>query len=96
MSKLIRDLGDSLAMFYAWQHGDGCMEKLPKEKELLQMPGRGPLDFKPLIAALATFSIPGGSRFSCIPCLEGSRFSKTPAQVTEEINRARKYIDGLL
>ena len=45
LATLIRDLGDGIAMFYAWQHGMGCMKKLPKEQELLQMPGRGELDF---------------------------------------------------
>lgn len=28
------------------------MTRTPKEKELLQMPGRGALDFRPLLAAL--------------------------------------------
>ncbi|MDA0335464.1 MAG: sugar phosphate isomerase/epimerase, partial [bacterium] len=49
---LIGDLGEYLALFYAWQHGMGCHEKLPKEQELMQLPGRGSLDFAPLLAAL--------------------------------------------
>ena len=52
LGRLIETLGDSIAVFYAWQHGMGCHEKLPKEQELLQMPGRGDLDFGPLLAAL--------------------------------------------
>ncbi|MEM7391947.1 MAG: TIM barrel protein, partial [Verrucomicrobiota bacterium] len=45
LARLIEDLGPKLALFYAWQHGMGCTKKLPKEQELLQMPGRGHLDF---------------------------------------------------
>ena len=45
ISELIRSLEGGIAMFYAWQHGMGCHKKLPKEQELLQMPGRGKLDF---------------------------------------------------
>lgn len=96
LSQLIRELGDSLAMFYAWQHGDGCMEKLPKDKELLQMPGRGPLDFKPLLAALAGIQYSGWFEIFMHPVPRGIPILETPAQVTEEINRARQYLDGLL
>ena len=96
LSRLIRELDDSLAMFYAWEHGDGCMEKLPKEQELLQMPGRGKLDFKPLLAALAEIQYAGWFEIFMHPVPRGIPILETPAQVTEEINRARKYIDGLL
>ena len=30
----------------------GCMKKLPKKQEMLQMPGRGPLDFRPIVVIL--------------------------------------------
>lgn len=96
LSQLIRDLDDSLSMFYGWQHGDGCMEKLPKDKELLQMPGRGPLDFKPLLKALADIKYSGWFEIFMHPVPRGIPILETPAQVTEEINLARKYIDGLL
>jgi hypothetical protein len=36
----------------AWQHRNGCMKPMPKEEELLQMPGHGPRNFAPLLAAL--------------------------------------------
>ena len=51
-AKLIKPLRNRIAMFYAWQHGMGCSKKLPKEQELLQMPGRGKLDFVPIVRAL--------------------------------------------
>jgi sugar phosphate isomerase/epimerase len=96
LSTLIRDLDDSLAMFYAWQHGNGCMEKLPKEQELLQMPGRGSLDFGPLLQTLSQIQYNGWVEIFMHPVPRGIPILETPTQVTEEINRARKYLDGLL
>ncbi|MGN6133996.1 MAG: sugar phosphate isomerase/epimerase family protein [Aureliella sp.] len=96
LAGLIRELGDSLAMFYAWQHGDGCMEKLPKEQELLQMPGRGPLDFAPLLSALIDIDYRGWTEIFMHPVPRGISILETPAQVTEEINRSRSYLTSLL
>ncbi|MFV2068517.1 MAG: sugar phosphate isomerase/epimerase family protein, partial [Pirellulales bacterium] len=59
ITSLIETLGPSLVHFQAWQHGMGCMKKRPKEQELLQMPGRGPLDFRPLLAALRRIDYAG-------------------------------------
>lgn len=53
LAQLIRDLGNRGRMFYAWQHGRGSHQKMPKEQELMQLPGRGDLDFCPLSEALA-------------------------------------------
>ncbi len=64
---LIRELGDSIAVFYAWQHGMGCMEKLPKQQELLQLPGRGDDGLHALRwPHFAIFATPVGVRSSCI------------------------------
>lgn len=96
LGSLIRELDESLSMFYAWQHGDGCMEKLPKERELLQMPGRGPLDFRPLLTALADIRYAGWFEIFMHPVPRGIPILETPALVTQEINLARKYLEGLL
>ncbi|MCC6507727.1 MAG: TIM barrel protein [Pirellulaceae bacterium] len=95
LSSLISELRDSLAMFYAWQHGDGCMVKLPKERELLQMPGRGTLDFAPLWKALASIEYAGWVEIFMHPVPRGIPILETPAEVTAEINRAKKYLDSL-
>ena len=89
---LIRDLGESLVHFQAWQHGEGCMEKLPKDQELLQMPGRGPLDFRPLLLALKEINYQGFTEIFMHPVPRGIPILDTTAAVTEEINRARKYL----
>lgn len=93
LSDLIRTLGDSLAVFYAWQHGLGCMEKLPKEQELLQMPGRGTLDFAPLLAALREIRYTGWTEIFMHPVPRGIPILDTTAAVTGEINLARTYLE---
>jgi len=96
LADLIRALGDGLTVFYAWQHGEGCMTKMPKEKELLQMPGRGPLDFTPLLAALRDIRYSGWTEIFMHPTPRGVAILDTAEAVTAEINRARAYLDACL
>ena len=96
LAKLIRELGPSLVHFYAWQHGNGCMKKLPKEQELLQMPGRGPLDFRPLLAALREIRYARWTEVFMHPVPRGIPILETTAQVTKEINRAQQYLERSL
>lgn len=96
LADLIRELGDAIEVFYAWQHGDGCMEKLPKQQELKQMPGRGPLDFAPLIKALADIQYDGWTEIFMHPVPRGIPILETASQVTAEINKAREYLENLL
>ncbi len=95
LSDLIRQLDGAVAVFYAWQHGMGCMEKLPKEQELLQMPGRGDLDFAPLLAALGDIRYTGWTEIFMHPFPRGIPILDTSKEVTAEINRARSYLSGL-
>jgi len=92
LAKLIEDLGPKLAHFYAWQHGKGCMEKLPKEQELEQMPGRGVLDFKPILAALKKIDYQGWTEIFMHPVPRGIPIMPALEEVTAEINRARAYL----
>lgn len=94
LGQLIRALGDSITMFYAWQHGMGCHKKLPKEQELLQMPGRGNLDFAPLLAALEEMQYSGWTEIFMHPVPRGIPILETAEDVTAEINRAREYLAG--
>ncbi len=96
IAKLIRDLGNAIVIFYAWQHGMGCMKKLPKEQELLQMPGRGRLDFAPIVKALQEISYSGWTEIFMHPVPRGIPILDSTSKVTDEINRARKYLDGLI
>ena len=72
------------------------MKKLPKEEELLQMPGRGELDFTPLFAALKNINYKGWTEIFMHPVPRGIPILETTAEVTAEINRARKYINTCL
>lgn len=92
LAGLIRDLGDRIAIFYAWQHGHGCMTRLPKEEELLQLPGRGPLDFTPLLTALRDIRYQGWTEIFMHPVPRGIPILETTDEVTNEINRSRKYL----
>ncbi len=91
---LIRDLGDRMAMFYAWQHGKGS-GKLPKQDELLQMPGRGPLDFGPIVKALKQSGYRGFVSVFMHPYPRGIPILPTAGMVSAEINRARGYLESL-
>ena len=93
LARLIRGLGGRIETFYAWQHGMGCMEKLPKDQELLQLPGRGPLDFAPLLKALQDVDFQGHTEIFMHPFPRGIPILDTPEAVTAEINRARKYLE---
>ena len=92
---LIKSLGNRIAVFYAWQHGMGCMRKLPKEQELLQMPGRGDLNFAPLVEALKSNNYSGWTEIFMHPVPRGVPILKTTNEVTAEINRARAYLARL-
>ncbi|MFP4056347.1 MAG: sugar phosphate isomerase/epimerase family protein [Candidatus Brocadiia bacterium] len=93
---LIADLGERLSHFYAWQHGKGCHRKLPKAQELLQMPGRGPLDFRPIVAALRKIRYRGWTEVFMHPVPRGIPILPTAGEVTAEVNRARRYLDTCL
>ncbi len=96
LSDLIRSLGEGLSVFYAWQHGNGCMQVMPSEQELLQMPGRGPLDFKPLLAALRDIRFEGWTEIFMHHTPRGGPILETAQAITAEINRSRAYLDACL
>jgi len=96
IARLIEDLDKSLVHFYAWQYGMGCHKKLPKEQEMLQMPGRGELDFVPIVSALKKINYPRWTEIFMHPVPRGIPIRKTATQVTAEINRSRLYLEACL
>jgi len=96
LAALIRALGDRITVFYAWQHGMGCHKKRPKEQELLQMPGRGKLEFAPLLAALRDVGYAGWTEIFMHPVPRGVPILEPTAAVTAEINRSREYLERSL
>jgi sugar phosphate isomerase/epimerase len=68
------------------------MEKLPKEQELLQMPGRGNLNFGPLMKTMKEINYQGWVSIFMHPVPRGIPILETTEEVTAEINRAREYL----
>lgn len=93
IGRLIKELGPRLVHFQAWQHGNGCHRPMPKEEELLQMPGRGDLDFGPVLAALQHIGYTGRTEIFMHPTPRGIPILDSTAAVTAEINRARRYLE---
>ncbi len=89
---LARELGPRLKFVYAQQHGKGSKEKLPKADELLQLPGRGPLDFRPLLRALAALNFTGPVEIFMHPVPRGEPILPSVAEITAEVNRAREHL----
>jgi sugar phosphate isomerase/epimerase len=95
LGDLIRHIGPKLTLFYAWEHGMGCTKPMPKDEELQQLPGRGKLDFTPLIAALKSIQFTGPTEVFMHPTPRGIPILPTAPEVTLEINRARAVLDAL-
>lgn len=93
---LIESLGPSIALFYAWEHGMGSLKRLPKDQELTQLPGRGSLDFQPLLASLRKIEFSGWTEIFMHPVPRGIPILESEAMVTQEINVARAHLEGLL
>ncbi len=96
LAGLIRELADRLALFYGWEYGKGCMKPMPIEEELMQLPGRGPLDWAPLLRALHDIRFSGWTEIFMHPTPRGRPIRETASQVTEEINRARVHLETVL
>ena len=96
IAQLVKDLGSAINVFYAWEHGDGCATRLPKEQELKQLPGRGPLDFGPILQALVDIRYSGWTEIFMHPVPRGIPIMETAAQVTSEINKSRTYLSKKL
>ncbi len=96
LADLIRSLGDSIAVFYAWQHAYGASASVPPEDQLLQLPWDGGLDFVPTLAALKEINYEGWTEIFMHPGVRGMPIMETTAEVTGEINAARKYLEACL
>lgn len=94
VATLARDLGPKLKFVYAQQHGKGSREKLPKADELLQMPGRGPFDFGPLMRVLQAMTFTGPIEIFMHPVPRGVPILGSVAEITAEVNRARTALEA--
>lgn len=95
LGSLVKEIGDRLGFFYAWQYGKGFREKMPREDELLQMPGRGELDFAPMVRALREIQYSGLVEVMMHPTPRGIPIMPTTAEVTEEVTKSHAYLSQL-
>jgi sugar phosphate isomerase/epimerase len=96
LSDLIKHLDKKLSVFLAWQFGMGCMKPMPKDEELQQMPGRGKLDFTPLLKTLKDMNYTGFTQIFMHPTPRGIPILPTAPEVTAEINRSKAYLEKCL
>ncbi len=60
------------------------------------MPGRGTLDFGPLLASLQRIKYSGWTEIFMHPVPRGIPILETTAAVTAEVNHSREYLEKLL
>ncbi len=96
IGSLVENLGSRLVHIQAWEHGMGCTKKLPKKQELMQLPHRGPLDWKPILASLKKIQYQGRTEIFMHPVPRGIPILPSVGEVTAEMNAARKYLEQLL
>lgn len=96
LADLIRHIDQKMTLFYAWEHGMGCSKPMPKEEELKQMPGRGPLDWKPLLQALKDTGFKGPTEIFMHPTPRGFPILPTAAETTAEIVRGKDHLDAIV
>jgi sugar phosphate isomerase/epimerase len=95
LADLIKHIDQTMTLFYAWEHGMGCMKPMPKDEEIQQMPGRGKLDWKPLLSALKDIKFTGPTEIFMHPTPRGIPILPTAAETTTEIVRAKDHLDAI-
>ena len=93
---LITHIDQKMTLFYAWEFGHGCFKPMPKDEELQQLPGRGKLDWKPLLQSLKATGFTGPTEIFMHPTPRGIPILPTVAETTAEIIRAKNHLDNLL
>lgn len=93
LSKLVRDVLPCIEVFYAWQHGKGCMQAQPKDDERLQLPGRGSLDFLPLFRELRKGNYNRWVEVFMHPFPRGIPIAEEMPEVFELLSEAKSYVD---
>lgn len=96
LADLITHIGKKMTLFYAWEHGMGCMKPMPKAEELQQLPGRGKLDWKPLLQALKATNFTGPTEVFMHPTPRGIPIMPTLRDSTAEIVKAKAHLDTLV
>ena len=95
--KLIRALGGKQIPFiYFQEYGIGARQKVEKNIELEQLPGRGKLDYVPIVQALRDIKFTGVAEIFMHPTPRGVPMLETAPAITDTINESRNYLDQCL
>jgi sugar phosphate isomerase/epimerase len=94
---LIAALGKrNLPFIYFQEHGIGSQKKVEKEVELRQLPGRGKLDYVPILQALRDIKFDGVAEIFMHPTPRGVPMLETAEAITDTILESRSHIDKCL
>lgn len=96
LASWIKELGPFLKLFYAWQHGQGAMQALPRDQQLEQLPSRGPLDFRPIMQALSEIQFRGWIEIFMHPFPRGIPILESAELVTEEWLKQKSFLTDLI
>jgi len=94
--ELLRELDSNVLYVYAQQYGQGASTSMPKKEELMQMPGRGKLDFQPMVKSLQKMNYQGPLGIFMHPYPRGLPILETVQDITAEINHSKAYLDRFL
>lgn len=95
-AQLIRAIGPKLSHFYAWEHGYGSKDPMPKARELQQLPGFGQFDFTPLLQAMKSIEYAGWTSVFMHPVPRGIPILPTIEETTATLNRSRAYLEDCI
>lgn len=95
LGELVTFCAETLTLFYAWQHGKGSMDDITREEQFLQLPGRGPLDFTPMLKALKKIDFKGYVEIFMHPFPRGVPIADTIEESVKVLNESRKHLENL-
>lgn len=95
LSELILDLGSSIFLFYAWQHGEGSGD-ISRPDIIKQLPGVGNLDFQPLVDSLKQINFSGITEIFMHSYPRGTGMYESTESIVDELNKSKNYLDGLI
>jgi sugar phosphate isomerase/epimerase len=94
---LIREIGnDQMPFIYFQEHHPSTKQTMPKEEELKQLPGRGTLDYVPILKAMKEIQFSGLAEIFMHPTPRGLPVLPTAGEITAVINESRAYLDQCL
>ncbi|MGI9240038.1 MAG: sugar phosphate isomerase/epimerase family protein [Verrucomicrobiales bacterium] len=94
---LIKELGRrNLPFIYFQEYGIGAHKKVEKKVELAQLPGRGTLDYVPILQALRDIDFAGLAEIFMHPTPRGVPILGSASDITGAVNESRKFIDRCL